>query len=460
MSDANAKQVFGFVLAVVMCGWAPSVSAQIETWQMQVGDMRVLTVPELARVAVGDGHVLNAVTTEEQEVIVFARNEGSSTVQLWQRDGSKRAYHVEVLSTGVRQSKSELKQLLAKIPGVEISEVGDKLVVEATHLTDRQQEHLAVLAKRYPQLLDLSDSQGWDAMVLLDVQVVEVPRNALRNLGTRWSDATEGGLTAGIAWESAAGSIGARPGETVVATEMGSTALKGYFGINALLSARIQALSEVGAATILAQPQLLARSGSTAEFLAGGEVPYTVTDSNGNNSTQFKPYGVSLRITPLIQASGAVRSRIEVEVSSIDPSLSVPSGPSLKTRRTATEFNVQTGQTLILAGFISREVSRNQDRVPGLGTLPVLGVAFGSERFQRQETELAIFVTPHIVEANHPVMQQRIHRAQAMVAQQFPDAPRVNTAMAVEEGQDLLSRPDWALPVEPLSVLLQGGHHE
>ena len=441
-------------LSVLLCGmWWMLASAHAENWQLQVGDMRVLNVPDLARVAVGDGHVLNAVTTEEQEVIIFARNEGSSTVQVWQRDGNSQAYYVDVLSTGIRQSKHELKQLLAKIPGVEISEVGAQLVVEATHLTDRQQEHLAVLAKRYPQLLDLSDSQGWDAMVLLDVQVVEVPRNALRNLGARWSDATEGGLTAGLAWENTAGSIGARPGETVVATELGSSAVKGYFGINALLSARIQALTEVGAATVLAQPQLLARSGSTAEFLAGGEVPYTVTDSNGNNSTQFKPYGVSLRITPLIQASGAVRSRIEVEVSSIDPSLSVPSGPSLKTRRTATEFNVQSGQTLILAGFISREVARNQDRVPGLGTLPALGAAFSAERFHRQETELAIFVTPHIVEADHPMMQQRVHRAQAVVAQQFPEAPRLN--VVISSSDDETTRPVWALPVQPLSTLLQ-----
>lgn len=447
-------------VSALLCGvcWM-AASVHAESWQMQVGDMRVLNVPDLARVAVGDGHVLNAVTTEEQEVIVFARNEGSSTVHVWQRNGSSQAYDVEVLTTGVRQSKNELKQLLAKIPGVEISEVGDKMVVEASHLTDRQQAHLAVLAKRYPQLLDLSDSQGWDAMVLLDVQVVEVPRNALRHLGARWSDATEGGVTAGIAWENVAGSIGARPGETVVATELGSAAVKGYFGMNALLSARIQALSEVGAATILAQPQLLARSGSTAEFLAGGEVPYTVTDSNGNNSTQFKPYGVSLRITPLLQTSGAVRSRIEVEVSSIDPSLSVPSGPSLKTRRTATEFNVRSGQTLILAGFISREVARNQDRVPGLGTLPVLGAAFSAERFHRQETELAIFVTPHIVEADHPVMQQRVHRAQAMVAQQFPEAPRINTVMSPRDG-DGPTRPEWALPVQPLSALLQELSHD
>ena len=102
----------------------------------------------------------------------------------------------------------------------------------------------------------------------------------------------------------------------------------------------------------------LARSGATAEFLAGGEVPYSTTDANGNTNTAFKPYGVSLRITPQVERNGAVRSRIEVEVSSVDTSLSVPNGPSLKTRRAATEFNVQSGQTLVLANsYLGRQVS-------------------------------------------------------------------------------------------------------
>src|SRR3546814_3399034 len=123
--------------------------------------------------------------------------------------------------------------------------------------------------------------------------------------------------------------------------------------------------SDVCSSDLLAEPQLLARSGATAEFLAGGEVPYSTVDANGNVSTAFKPYGVSLRITPQIERNGAVRSRIEVEVSSVDNSLSVPNGPSLKTRRAATEFNVQSGQTLVFAGFLSREESRNVEKEIG-----------------------------------------------------------------------------------------------
>jgi Flp pilus assembly secretin CpaC len=132
---------------------------------------------------------------------------------------------------------------------------------------------------------------------------------------------------------------------------------------------------------------------------------------------------VSLRITPSVERCGAVRSRIEVEVSSIDTALSVPGGPSLKTRRTATEFNVRSGQTLVLAGFLSRDTADNVDRVPGLGSLPVLGALFKSTRFQRNETELAILVTPQLVTAAHPDVRTRVGRAAAVLRQAFPQAP-------------------------------------
>lgn len=438
----------------------PVQARQAHTWRMQVGDMRVLKVPNIARVAVGDGHVLNAVTTEEKEVLIFARNDGSSALHVWKNDGSRAEYMVHVAPEGVSQAKAELRQLLSAMPGIELKDIGDKIVVQGSHLRDSQREQLQTLSQRYPQLVDLSDTQGWDDMVLLDVQVIEVPRNAMRDLGVRWGQVAQGGLYAGVAAERASTRFDSIPGDRPFDVEAGSRALSGYFGLNALLSARVQALTEIGVATVLAQPQLLARSGTTAEFLAGGEVPYTTTDTNGSTSTQFKSYGVSLRITPLIQRSGAIRSQIEVEVSSIDPSLSVPSGPSLSTRRAATEFNVQSGQTLVLAGFISREVSRNVDRIPGLGQLPILGKLFSSERFRRNETELAIFVTPKVVDANHPDMQERVHRAQAVLTQQFSEPNVLNTPIRERvissHADPLLSmeRPVGAMPVASLNDFL------
>lgn len=416
------------VMAGVMGVWMGQGYAQ-EVWQMQLGEMRVLALPEVLRVAVGDGHVLNAVTSEDNEVLIFARNVGTSTVTVWFKQGHYQSYHIHVQEALEQHQRTELKQLLERIPQLHVSEVGDKVVVEGNQLSAHHRAQLEELKKRYDNIVDLSHSLAWEPMVLLDVQVLEIPRNFLRELGVRWSEQTEGGLNTGLAWDAGSNKLLDRPGQVVMPLPYQSGALAGYFGVNALLSARLQALSQQGQAVVLAQPQLLARSGATAEFLAGGEVPYSSTDSNGNATTLFKPYGVSLKITPYLESHGAVRSHVDVEVSSIDPSLSIPTGPSLKTRRASTEFNVQSGQTLVLAGFISHESSENSHAVPGLGQMPILGALFKSKRYQRNETELAIFVTPIVVDAEHSTNKERVQLGQDIIAS-HAGVPRLNQPYA------------------------------
>lgn len=420
---------WGFFLSLLLLGLSFSEWAYAQTqWRLRVGEMRVLHLPDVARVAVGDGHVINAVTSDDKEVLVFARNTGSSTLTVWFKEGGYQSYQIQVQEATDQQALSELKQLLQRIPNLIVSEVGDKVVVEGGQLSSEHRLQLDELKGRYAQIVDLSSAMPWEPMVLLDVQVLELPRNFMRELGVRWADQSEGGFHAGLAWDAGSRRLLDRPGEVVMPMPYHPGAMAGYFGLNALLSARIQALIQHGDAVVLAQPQLLARSGATAEFLAGGEVPYSTTDNNGNANTSFKPYGVSLKITPFLESNGAVRSHVDVEVSSIDPSLSIPTGPSLKTRRASTEFNVQSGQTLVLAGFISRDTAQNTTQVPGLGSVPILGELFKSKRYQRNETELAIFVTPILVDAKHEGMQQRVQRAKHITQDAFT-APVLNVPL-------------------------------
>lgn len=424
----HAAKLFGILCCCLgmPCGAAAPVETLLE---MQVGEVRVLAQLEVARVAVGDGQVLNAQAVDGKEVIVFARHAGSTSLQVWNAGGQRRRYRVEVAPEGTRRVLAELRKMLERMPAVRVSEVGDKLVAEGDDLSDDDRARVAALAKRYPQLLDFTGQVGWDRMVLLDVQVVEVPRSRLLELGVRWNSASDGGLNAGLAWDGGSSRFGLRPGESVIDTAFPARAAAGYFGINAVLSAQIRAMAQDGTAVVLAQPQLLARSGATAEFLAGGEVPYSTVEANGTSNTAFKPYGVSLRITPRIERNGAVRSRIEVEVSSVDQSLSVPNGPALKTRRAVTEFNVRSGQTLVLAGFLSREASRNIDKLPLLGDLPVLGELFKSRRRRSADTELAIFVTPVVVAPDDPGLVRRIERGRSLLDRSFPRAPLINTPL-------------------------------
>lgn len=407
--------------------WGIDPAAKNLEFDLEVGESRVLQIPGARRVAVGNSQVLSAMAADGREVMLFARQEGTSSVHIWTAAATPEAYAVRVLPAGLRRMRAEVDKLLESIPSAHSTQVGGNLVIEGNDLSDEDRTRIAALAQRYPGILDFTGQVGWDRMVLLDVQVVELPRSRLTDFGVHWDGATQGGLQAGMIWDggTAAGMLTERPGTAPLAAPMPVQRAASYFGANAVLSSSLAAMAQKGEAVMLAQPQLLARSGSTASFLAGGEVPYTSSDRNGVPTTLFKPYGVSLHITPRIDRNGAIRSRIEVEASSVDASMSLPSGPALRTRRAVTEFNVRSGQTLVLGGFLSREQSSERSGIPLLSDIPVLGSLFGADTTQRRETELAIFVTPSIVSNDYAGFSESVAQGRHVLQQAFPEPTKL-----------------------------------
>jgi pilus assembly protein CpaC len=175
------------------------------------------------------------------------------------------------------------------------------------------------------------------------------------------------------------------------------------------ISSALDALETKGLVTTLAEPTLVALSGETASFLAGGEFPIPVsqggTGSNGgggnNISVEFKPFGVSLSFTPTVLADGVINLVVAPEVSSIDPSASVFINglriPGLRTRRAKTTVELRDGETFAMAGLLSKDFQDTIRQVPFLGSIPIIGALFRSTGFQKGETELVILVTPRLV---------------------------------------------------------------
>ena len=145
---------------------------------------------------------------------------------------------------------------------------------------------------------------------------------------------------------------------------------------------------------------------------------------------------------------GVIRALIHSEISSIDNSVVTNSGPAIRTRRVTTEFNANNGETMVLAGMLSRESGEDIDKVPFLGEIPVLGELFRSRRFLNRETELVIFVTPTVVNANSPALVDRVEKAQARLASQW--GPGGNVSRALQPGVNL-AKPngDQLLPPYP-----------
>ena len=385
--------------------------------QMFIGESRVFPTPGVGRIAVGNGAILTAAALDNKEVILFANAVGTSTLFVWHEDGRYQRLKIIVHPGDTARYAREISAFLSHIPGAKTSIIGDKVIVDGDKLSDVDIGKIDELAKRYPQIVNFTNRLGWEQMVLMDVKVVEFPVNELRDIGFKWG-ATGGAAFGGI-W--APGRRGDQTDLQIGVPNMTITSASGSTGVplpealnilsavNMGLSAQLNMLAQNGRASILAEPQLSARNGSKATFLAGGEFPYSVSNNNGVTII-FKPYGIKLDIVPRVDRNGIVRATIDSEVSAIDTSVSTLAGPALSTRKTSTEFNVKSGETLVLSGLISRKTSSSIDKVPGLGDIPLLGALFRSKRFQNDETELVIFVTPTVVDSHSPGLVDRVQR--------------------------------------------------
>jgi len=168
----------------------------------------------------------------------------------------------------------------------------------------------------------------------------------------------------------------------------------------------VDALEERGFIRTLAEPNIIALSGDTADFLAGGEFPIPVAQdsSNGQSSItiEFKQFGVGLAFTPTVVGVQTINLELNTEVSAIDESIRVTAGgvsvPGLRVRRTHTTVELQDGQSFAISGLIQDNFSDAVDRLPLLGELPVLGALFRSSSFRRQQTELVVIITAHLVQ--------------------------------------------------------------
>ena len=164
----------------------------------------------------------------------------------------------------------------------------------------------------------------------------------------------------------------------------------------------IEALKRNGIVKVLAEPNLTAVTGQAASFLAGGEVPVPVPQGNDSVTVQYKQFGVSLEFTPTLIGRNRIALQVRPEVSSLSEAGAVVVDgltlPSFITRRADTTVEVASGQTFAIAGLFQQRTARNLQKFPVLGDVPILGQLFKSQRFQREETELVILITPYLVE--------------------------------------------------------------
>jgi len=243
------------------------------------------------------------------------------------------------------------------------------------------------------------------SQVMLEVRILEAQRSNSQDLGIGVELGNnsfvfqQGGNVVGHPTIPAGGQfplvglVGASP-------PIGALNIVGAIG-HTSIDAQLAALEQKGVIRTLARPNLVSMSGEKASFLAGGEFPFPVPAGQNLISVEFRTYGVKLDFTPTVQDDGKIKLLVAPEVSELDQSNTVRVDnvtiPALTVRRTATTVELRDGESLTIGGLFQHGYTNQISQVPGLGEIPVLGALFRSTRYQRNETELLIIVTPHIV---------------------------------------------------------------
>ena len=290
---------------------------------------------------------------------------------------------------------------LAPRGDVDVTSIDDTLVLEGVVESALIAEDVRRLAVRIAGDEEaVINRLGVDApnQVNLRVRIAEIARGVDKQLGFNWNIVgTLGGLSLSLFTTNPfASAVG------IAANNIHNHGVTADFNVkNWDFNALIDALEEEGLVTILAEPNLTALTGETASFLAGGEFPILVPDANGRVTIKFKRFGVSLAFTPTVIGENRINLHVRPEVSQLSNQNAVKLNdfdvPSLVTRRAETTVELGSGQSFAIAGLLQNNVTHDIRKFPALGDIPVLGALFRSDRFQRDESELVIIVTPYIV---------------------------------------------------------------
>ena len=384
-----------------------------------------------SKALVGNADIADIVPISDTSVYVLGKKTGTTSLTLYDRANRLIAVVDVVVGPDVTTLKRQLAEML---PGDEISATmsNDSVVLEGMVRNAVDSDQAVQIAETFApnkvvNLLSLGSAQ----QVMLDVRFAEVKRSALSQIGLGFQNGgsklsgvsgsgasltPSGGTTTTTTIDPATGATTTTT-KPNIAGQLALAAIADSFGIvsrtfrafGANFNVTLDALETKGVVTTLAEPTLIALSGETASFLAGGEFPIPVVQSGGNGgagngtaiTVQFKPFGVSLAFTPTVLADGVINLVVEPEVSSIDPSASVTINnlviPGLQTRRAKTVLEIRDGESFAMAGLLRRDFQDTVRQVPFLGSLPIIGALFRSTGFQHQESELVIIVTPHLV---------------------------------------------------------------
>jgi pilus assembly protein CpaC len=370
----------------------------------------VRTDTSFVDVVVGDPDVADVNPLTDRALSILGKKIGTTRVSVY-AEGKKLVgiFDIEV-SYDITRLTNELQR---RFPGsrIQASSVNGRIMLSGEVVDAATLDKAVTIARQFgPEIIN-SVSVASPQQVLLEVRFVEISRTAGRELGIQWNRFGTNSLI-NVGDRQTANQLPVTATSEVVAGVLSGASPFGFLisriiAGGATTDVLINALEQKGIARSLAEPNLVALSGDTASFLAGGEYPIPIAGSFGQITVDYKKYGVGLAFTPTVLGQGLINLKIEPEVSQIDTThtISVANGisvPALIVRRAATTVELRDGQSFMIGGLLQTDNKNLIEQLPWIGSVPVLGALFSSKSFQKNETDLAIIVTPRLVRPARP----------------------------------------------------------
>src|SRR5580698_3484133 len=393
-------------------------NARTVTVNVTVGKSQdIHTDQSLVDIMVGDPDVADVNPLTDHALSILGKKIGTTRVTVYGPD--KKA--VGIFDIEVSYDVSQLSSEIARFTGggIRVSSVNGRIMLSGSVSDAVTLDKAVSIARQFaPDIINTVQVRE-PQQVMLEVRFIEASRQASRELGVQWNVfgnrflANVGNQQPATALPvtSAGGSLNTA-GSVVAAGVLSGGSPFGFLvgrliGGSNPLDVELNALEQKGLVRSLAQPNLVALSGDTASFLAGGEYPIPVPGTLGQVTIEYKKYGVGLAFTPTVRNDGQINMVIKPNVSQLDPAhgVSIAGGinvPALTVREASTTVELRDGQSFMLGGLLQNYSQTSQDQLPWLGDVPVLGALFRSAAYQKNETDLVILVTPHIARPLRP----------------------------------------------------------
>lgn len=412
--------------------------------ELSIGRSVVIDLPRDAKeVFVANPAVANAVVRSTRKIFLIGVSNGATSVFAMDSDG----HQIAIFEVNVGRDLAILRQTLrTTIPTgrIDVKPAGDSILLTGFVANPGDAQQAVDIARAFVGQSGASGTAGAQGaggpaaggtsgsltsgavinaltivgrdQVMIKVTVVEMARTTLKqlgvNIGGNWNVVDLAAGAAGTFTNPASALVGVGKGilTSTQGGDGGGLKFQGQTNVGnaATVGGTVQALERAGLSRVLAEPTLVAISGESASFLAGGEVPYPInscTAQTGGGSlctptVLFKNVGVQLNFTPIVLSEGRISLRIFTEVNELDRDNAVTlfgtAVPGFRTRKTSTTIELPSGGTMVTAGLIASQSGQTITGVPGLINLPILGALFRSRDFQRRDTELMVMVTPYL----------------------------------------------------------------